>query len=93
MDFPRREIAERATAAIQRYGGPARACVFFKFTCTQCGARCMFQDANTLWEEGDCHACGLRQPVTHAGFALQIAGRRTPPLAPPWQGNVPDEEP
>ncbi len=68
MDYPRDEITRRADAAIRKYGPSTL--VYFKFTCERCGERCTFQDANMLWEEGECHACGLNQPVTKAGFAL-----------------------
>ena len=71
-DYPRAQIAQMAESAIARHGGPAHATVYFKFTCRACGERCTFTEPNALYEEGECHVCGLHQPVTTAGFALHL---------------------
>jgi hypothetical protein len=79
MDYPRDIIAKKADDAIAAHGGPKTARVYFKFTCPQCGARCTFDEPNRLWEEGECHACGTKSPVTEAGFVLHVALLGFPP--------------
>jgi hypothetical protein len=72
MDYPRDEIMRMAHNAIRDSGGPDRAWVHFKFTCEKCGARCTFEEKNSLFERGTCYQCGTDQPVTKAGFALHM---------------------
>lgn len=71
-DHPRAAIMRLANEAIATHGGPTVARVFFKFTCRQCGTRCTFDEPNLLWAEGECASCGLKQPVTQAGFMLAM---------------------
>lgn len=71
MDYSREEICRMADAAIRKYGGPDRAKVFFKFTCSHCGARCMFAEPNKLFEQGECGECHQTTIVREAGFALE----------------------
>lgn len=71
-DYPREQIMKMAEEAIAKYGGPSLARVYFKFTCPACGERCQFQDANKLYETGECHKCGQASEVKEAGFALAL---------------------
>ena len=77
-DLDRDALMHAADEAIRQAGGPNVASVHFKWTCTGCGERVMFREPNTLYERGECNACGLDQPVTQGGFALLLitkAGR------------------
>lgn len=71
-DYARDEIAQLADRAITRNGGPEYCRVYFKFTCEACGARCTFDEPNTLFARGECHECGHQMEITHAGFALHV---------------------
>ena len=71
MDYPRDVIMQKAHNAIRGMGGPQYCKVFFKFTCIQCGTRCTFDEPNSLFERGECAACGFDQPVEKAGFRLE----------------------
>lgn len=42
--------------------------VHFKFTCEQCGERCILSDANTLYEYGECYKCGHETKLKILGF-------------------------
>lgn len=44
--------------------------IFFKFTCDQCGERCIFQEANTLYEKGECSSCGYETVIEKVGFMV-----------------------
>jgi hypothetical protein len=74
-DMSREEAAALADKAIADFGGPEKAQVFFKFTCQWCGARCTFNDPNTLWENGECAQCGQTMSVQYAGFCLHFKTR------------------
>jgi hypothetical protein len=67
MDYPRDEIMRKAQETINRF---PKSKVFFKFTCPYCRERCTFSDPNTLWEKGECCACGKESEIKEAGFAL-----------------------
>ena len=67
-NLPRAELVAHAEEAMRRLGG--RAQVYFKFTCPACGARCTFEEANTLYEEGECSECGVVSPVHEGGYLL-----------------------
>ena len=71
-DLPREELIELARKTIEEYRARgAEADVHFKWSCP-CGERCMFEEPNTLFERGTCHACGGDHPVTHGGFMLAV---------------------
>jgi PHP family Zn ribbon phosphoesterase len=72
MDYSREEILKMADATIKKYGGPAVVCVYFKFTCSHCAARCMFAEPNILHENGECSECGGTTKIEKAGFMLQV---------------------
>ena len=70
-DLPRKVLIESATTARIDYG--VDICnVFFKFTCSHCGHRCMFQEPNKLYESGECSECGKATEVQYGGYMLQI---------------------
>ena len=68
-DLPREELALLADKAL-RSGGRSK--VYFKFTCRHCGTRCTFAEANTLFEQGECSACGKMSPVDEGGFMMVL---------------------
>lgn len=70
-DLPRDELIDRANAAVDSYN--CRVDVHFKFTCPHCGERCMLQEPNMLYENGECHKCGTVSPIEVGGFTLRIA--------------------
>lgn len=46
--------------------------VYFKFTCEHCGERVSFQEANSIYEAGECAACGkITDPIT--GYGLLVS--------------------
>ena len=65
----RAEVIRRAEAAIK-----AGLICHFKFSCTTCGERCTLQESNTLYERGECFACGeetdLKDPRADLGFLV-----------------------
>jgi hypothetical protein len=72
-DRPPEEIiamAKEAMANFHKQGAQAQ--VFFKFTCSHCGARCAFDIPNVLYETATCDVCNGVTKVEKAGFALQI---------------------
>lgn len=72
-DLPRDELLRRADEAIAMYGGPEVARVYFKFTCKNCGARCILHEPNLLYERGRCCGCHHETEITEGGFLLAIA--------------------
>ena len=74
-DLPREDIIAMADRVV---AGNSTASVYFKFTCAHCGNRCTFQEANTLFERGECDSCGKETVVDKAGFMLvfQMGGKR-----------------
>lgn len=77
---PRAEIQRQAHQAIETYGGPGVARVFYKFDCGACGARVVAPEPNVLPEVGRCDTCGAETPILGAGYALHL--RRSPDV--PW---------
>jgi len=71
-DLPRLQLAALANQEIERYGGPDKCHVNFKFTCSHCGARCSLVEPNTLYEEGECCVCHGSTTITHGGLALHL---------------------
>lgn len=69
-DYSPAEILKLAADAIDRHGGPDRACVFFKWRCEGCRAICTFDAPNALFERGTCACCGHVTTITTAGFSL-----------------------
>jgi hypothetical protein len=72
-DLPRGELLARAQAAITQFAKEGCAAhVNFKFTCEKCGQRCALTEPNTLYENGECFACGHETPITHGGFSMTV---------------------
>lgn len=69
MDYPIIEIVEKANEALNTFPGSS---VFFKFTCSHCGARQSFETPNTLHTSGTCEECGNVTTIDKAGFRLEI---------------------
>jgi len=70
-DLPIEELVARANEQIlsdQTIG--VRTEVHFKFTCENCGERCMFEEPNKLYEEGECHQCGHKTKVVVGGYTI-----------------------
>lgn len=59
----REEVVNRATQWV--LGGWD---VYFKFMCEKCGAKCVLQKPNTLYEYGECHTCGHSTKLDKIGF-------------------------
>ena len=69
-DLSREDLIEAADEAVARH--TCAVDVNFKFTCEHCGSRCMFQEPNRLYEEGECHSCEKITKVEYGGFMLAI---------------------
>lgn len=65
VGIPREVAVERAT--FWRKQGWT---VHFKFTCERCGQRVVLQDANTLYEYGECCFCGHKTKLDTVGFMV-----------------------
>jgi hypothetical protein len=78
-DFPRQQIMQMAQEALDRRGPGTE--IHFQFTCPACGARCTLEEANILYERGECYACGTDAPIEQAGFLLTM-GPIVGPLTP-----------
>lgn len=74
-DLPREELMRLADQAVTESGGFWD--VHFKFTCEHCGHRCMFQEPNMLFENGECSECGKKTEVKYGGFTLVSKGTLT----------------
>lgn len=74
-NLPRQELLAHAQATIDRIGIPGTS-VRFKFTCEKCGERCMFQEKNILYEEGECSRCGHKSVVREGGYCLFLEKER-----------------
>ena len=44
--------------------------VHFKYTCEQCGERCVLDDPNTIYESGECCVCGHITKLEKVGMLL-----------------------
>lgn len=76
-DLPRDELIAAIPLAIKNLGFEKfDVDVHFKFTCQWCGERCMLQEPNMLYENGECHVCGKSTPINFGGFTLMA--RTTP---------------
>ena len=64
-DLPRIEAMRRANELASQGWR-----VNFKFTCEKCGERCILIDGNTLWEYGECCACGHKTKLDYVGFTI-----------------------
>ena len=61
--IPKAVAVERAEAwAMMGYD------VYFKFRCWKCGQVICLQEANTLYENGECCFCGANTPLEKVGF-------------------------
>jgi len=71
-DLGRDELIATAQRVVERYGGPKRVDVHFKFTCKWCGTRCTLTDANILYAAGECAACGKETEIVAGGFSIEV---------------------
>lgn len=67
-DLDRDALMISAQQAIN--AAPPGTYVHFKFTCEQCGFRCVLQDKNCLYEKGECAICGHETAIAQGGFML-----------------------
>jgi hypothetical protein len=70
-DVPREELLAMADETLR--GSPAGSLVYFKFTCSLCGERCVLAEPNTLRESGECWRCGTETVIERGGFMLVLA--------------------
>jgi len=80
-DHPRQQIMQTAQEALDRCGPGTE--IHFQFTCPVCGSRCTMEEANVLYERGECYACGTDSEIKAAGFILTpspVVGPLTPPV-------------
>lgn len=66
-DVPLKELKEQAEKLLSEDSG---AKIYFKFTCHHCGERCIFNEPNTYYEEGECCTCGGITPFTAGGMEV-----------------------
>jgi hypothetical protein len=71
-DLPRAELLKRAEEALAGYPPESMPELHFKFTCRHCGERCTLDDANTLYEYGECFNCGKETKIEKGGFLMQF---------------------
>ena len=70
-DFPVADLVARAEEILaQAKRTNTRVSVFFKATCPKCGARPMFDDANTVYETMECCDCGHVFPFTKGNYMV-----------------------
>jgi hypothetical protein len=74
-DLPRDQAMTLANRLIASKGGPEKCKVHFKFTCRHCGARQTFEQANTIFTEGDCEACGKTTKIKAYGMMVIFGGK------------------
>lgn len=67
-DMPRDELCKAANQAVKQWGEDID--IHFKFTCPYCGERCMLQEPNKLYENGECHKCGKTSSIKVGGFTV-----------------------
>ncbi len=67
-DISRDELCKAADQARLQWG--LNVDIHFKWTCPYCGTRCMFQEPNKLFENGECHECGKTSMVKFGGFTI-----------------------
>jgi hypothetical protein len=69
-DLPVRELMERANSALKEFSqfNPE---VYFKFTCKECGERCVLEEPNHLYQYSVCAKCGYNNKIERGGFALK----------------------
>ncbi len=68
-DLPRDELMAQATEALAKTPGSV---VNFKFTCENCGERCILSEPNKLYESGECCTCGHTTKIDKGGFMLTL---------------------
>lgn len=74
QDLPRKELADLAERTIHEHMAKGlRAEVHFKYTCANCGARCILAQPNTLYERGECNVCGHETVIEKGGFMLMYS--------------------
>jgi hypothetical protein len=62
LNRPFNEVVAQAEALIAR-----GATVYFKFTCSGCGSRQMFDIPNTVYKTGSCEECGAITNIEETG--------------------------
>jgi hypothetical protein len=79
VDRPRDEILRMAQRALDERR-PGSCAVHFTYVCANCKTRCALEEANTLYERGECFNCGRETVIRNAGFLLvQRVGRERRP--------------
>jgi len=73
-DLPRAELLIQAQAALDHLATRPgnKADVHFKYTCENCGERCMLSEPNMLRERGTCYRCGHETEIERGGFTVII---------------------
>jgi rRNA maturation endonuclease Nob1 len=70
-DLPVAKLMERADEVIRRdLAKGIHTDIMFKYTCEECGERCMLSEPNQLFEYGECHKCGHQTRIEVGGFTL-----------------------
>lgn len=78
-DLPIGELMNRANIKLlQDQADGVQTDIHFKFTCENCGERCMLSEPNQLFEYGECHKCGHETKIVVGGFTTvsRIVGER-----------------
>ena len=70
-DLPRELLMALAQKVVTDSQVPVE--VYFKFTCPHCGERCLLQEPNKLYENGECFTCGKTNPIQFGGFSLHFS--------------------
>ena len=65
-DQPRADILAKANEFIT--AGKGKTCVYYRYTCAKCNARCGFNEPNVLYDVGICSNCGTETIIEEAGF-------------------------
>jgi len=69
VERPRQRIVRIAQQAVDQRQ-PSKCVVHFTFVCASCGALCVIEDANVLYESGTCFRCGETTRIGTPGFVL-----------------------
>lgn len=67
QDYPFDEVIAKADEMIAKGAN-----VFFKFTCSGCGARQTFDVPNTAYETGRCEECGTVTNIREQGMNYML---------------------
>jgi len=69
-DVPLQDLQDKANEALLSL--PPGTIVHFTFTCKYCGERNVFEEANSLYESGECCTCGKETFLFFGGFLVMI---------------------